>query len=78
MHGERESLLSQENNRLSTDCRVPPPFSAGYKIYKLTMTPASVRLSVGERLTLCCTATTELNVGIEFNWTHSGLALVSA
>ncbi|XP_042339126.1 vascular endothelial growth factor receptor 2 isoform X2 [Plectropomus leopardus] len=49
----------------------------GYKIYELTLTPAQVRLSVGERLVLCCTAKTELNVGIEFNWTHSGQALTS-
>lgn len=56
---------------------VCPPFSAGYKIYDLTLTPAQTRLSAGERLALSCTATTELNVGIEFNWTHSGLALVS-
>uniref|UniRef100_A0A673AWC5 receptor protein-tyrosine kinase n=1 Tax=Sphaeramia orbicularis TaxID=375764 RepID=A0A673AWC5_9TELE len=49
----------------------------GYKIYDLTLTPTQVRLSVGERLVLSCTATTELNVGIEFNWTHSGQALVS-
>uniref|UniRef100_A0A3Q3E344 receptor protein-tyrosine kinase n=1 Tax=Hippocampus comes TaxID=109280 RepID=A0A3Q3E344_HIPCM len=43
----------------------------GYKIYDLTLTPAQVRLSVGERLVLSCTAYTELNVGIEFNWTHA-------
>lgn len=49
----------------------------GYKIYDLTLTPAQVRLSVGERLVLSCTASTELNVGIEFNWTHSGQALTS-
>ncbi|XP_056235032.1 vascular endothelial growth factor receptor 2 isoform X1 [Seriola aureovittata] len=49
----------------------------GYKIYDLTLTPAQVRLSVGERLVLSCTAHTELNVGIEFNWTHSGQALSS-
>ncbi|XP_051233155.1 vascular endothelial growth factor receptor 2 isoform X2 [Dicentrarchus labrax] len=49
----------------------------GYKIYELTLNPAQVKLSVGERLTLSCTATTELNVGIEFNWTHSGQALTS-
>ncbi|XP_029988219.1 vascular endothelial growth factor receptor 2 isoform X1 [Sphaeramia orbicularis] len=49
----------------------------GYKIYDLTLTPTQVRLSVGERLVLSCTATTELNVGIEFNWTHSGQALTS-
>ncbi|KAM4574533.1 vascular endothelial growth factor receptor 2 [Fundulus diaphanus] len=44
----------------------------GYKIYDLTLTPVYQRLSVGERLVLSCTARTELNVGIEFNWTHSG------
>ncbi|KAM9848527.1 vascular endothelial growth factor receptor 2 [Aulostomus maculatus] len=49
----------------------------GYKIYDLTLTPRHVRLAVGERLMLSCTAHTELNVGIEFNWTHSGLALTS-
>ncbi|XP_054458768.1 vascular endothelial growth factor receptor 2 isoform X2 [Anoplopoma fimbria] len=49
----------------------------GYKIYELTLTPSQLRLSVGERLVLSCTAKTELNVGIEFNWTHSGQALTS-
>ncbi|XP_070817122.1 vascular endothelial growth factor receptor 2 isoform X1 [Chaetodon trifascialis] len=49
----------------------------GYKIHELSLTPTQVRLSVGERLMLSCTATTELNVGIEFNWTHSGQALTS-
>ncbi|KAM9384280.1 vascular endothelial growth factor receptor 2 isoform 3-T3 [Pholidichthys leucotaenia] len=49
----------------------------GYKIYDLTLTPAEVKLSVGEKLMLNCTAHTELNVGIEFNWTHSGGALTS-
>lgn len=49
----------------------------GYKIHDLTLTPPQVRLSVGERLVLNCTAKTELNVGIEFNWTHSGQALTS-
>uniref|UniRef100_A0A669DTY5 receptor protein-tyrosine kinase n=1 Tax=Oreochromis niloticus TaxID=8128 RepID=A0A669DTY5_ORENI len=49
----------------------------GYKIHDLTLTPNNVRLSVGEQLMLRCTAFTELNVGIEFNWTHSGGALVS-
>uniref|UniRef100_A0A3B4A5J8 receptor protein-tyrosine kinase n=1 Tax=Periophthalmus magnuspinnatus TaxID=409849 RepID=A0A3B4A5J8_9GOBI len=44
----------------------------GYKIYNLTLSPTQVRLSVGERLVLNCSASTELNVGIEFNWTHSG------
>uniref|UniRef100_A0A8C2ZSD8 receptor protein-tyrosine kinase n=1 Tax=Cyclopterus lumpus TaxID=8103 RepID=A0A8C2ZSD8_CYCLU len=47
----------------------------GYKIYELTLTPTQLRLSAGERLVLGCTAKTELNVGIEFNWTHSGQAL---
>lgn len=68
---------SQENNRLSTHRRVVPSFSAGFKIYNLTLTPDKARLSVGERLVLVCTAHTELNVGLEFNWTHSGQALVS-
>ncbi|XP_029905824.1 vascular endothelial growth factor receptor 2 isoform X2 [Myripristis murdjan] len=49
----------------------------GYKIHDLILTPTLVRLSVGERLELSCTASTELNVGIEFNWTHSGQALTS-
>lgn len=49
----------------------------GYKIYELTVTPAQLRLSVGERLVLSCIAKTELNVGIEFNWTHSGLPLIA-
>uniref|UniRef100_A0A8C3G3K2 Platelet-derived growth factor receptor-like protein n=1 Tax=Cyclopterus lumpus TaxID=8103 RepID=A0A8C3G3K2_CYCLU len=43
----------------------------GYKIYELTLTPTQLRLSAGERLVLGCTAKTELNVGIEFNWTPS-------
>lgn len=55
-----------------------PPISAGYKIYDLTLTPVQQRLSVGERLVLSCAAHTELNVGIEFNWTHSGGVQVSA
>ncbi|XP_058495150.1 vascular endothelial growth factor receptor 2 isoform X1 [Solea solea] len=49
----------------------------GYKIYDLTLTPTQVKLSVGERLELNCTAHTELNMGVEFNWTHSGQALTS-
>ncbi|KAK5930830.1 hypothetical protein CgunFtcFv8_027038 [Champsocephalus gunnari] len=49
----------------------------GFKIHELTLTPAQLRLSVGETLKLLCTAKTELNVGIEFNWTHSGQALTS-
>uniref|UniRef100_A0A4W5KGI8 receptor protein-tyrosine kinase n=1 Tax=Hucho hucho TaxID=62062 RepID=A0A4W5KGI8_9TELE len=49
---------------------VSPPLSAGYKIYDLTLTPAHERLSVGERLVLNCTAYTELNVAMDFTWTH--------
>uniref|UniRef100_A0A3Q1GT89 receptor protein-tyrosine kinase n=1 Tax=Acanthochromis polyacanthus TaxID=80966 RepID=A0A3Q1GT89_9TELE len=49
----------------------------GYKIYDLTLNSSYVWLSAGERLVLSCTAHTELNVGIEFNWTHSGGALTS-
>lgn len=62
--------------RLLINCCLFPPFTAGYKIHDLTLTPSEVKLSVGERLELLCTAHTELNVGIDFNWTHSGLALV--
>ncbi|KAM9763174.1 vascular endothelial growth factor receptor 2 isoform 1-T1 [Menidia menidia] len=49
----------------------------GYKIYNLTLTLSQQTLSVGERLVLSCTACTELNVAIEFNWTHSDRALSS-
>uniref|UniRef100_A0A8C5G8B0 receptor protein-tyrosine kinase n=1 Tax=Gouania willdenowi TaxID=441366 RepID=A0A8C5G8B0_GOUWI len=49
----------------------------GFKIHDLTVNPTKTRLSVGERLVLSCTAYTELNVGMEFNWTHSSGALVS-
>uniref|UniRef100_A0A4W5KVF5 receptor protein-tyrosine kinase n=1 Tax=Hucho hucho TaxID=62062 RepID=A0A4W5KVF5_9TELE len=48
----------------------------GYKIYDLTLTPAHERLSVGERLVLNCTAYTELNVAMDFTWTHP-ISLVS-
>uniref|UniRef100_A0A671LWY8 receptor protein-tyrosine kinase n=1 Tax=Sinocyclocheilus anshuiensis TaxID=1608454 RepID=A0A671LWY8_9TELE len=41
----------------------------GYKIYDLTLSPPHERLTVGERLMLNCTAHTELNVGIDFQWT---------
>uniref|UniRef100_A0A8C5EGQ3 receptor protein-tyrosine kinase n=1 Tax=Gouania willdenowi TaxID=441366 RepID=A0A8C5EGQ3_GOUWI len=47
----------------------------GFKIHDLTVNPTKTRLSVGERLVLSCTAYTELNVGMEFNWTHSSGAL---
>lgn len=74
---QREGLKSLHNNGPSTHSIVFPPVSAGYKIYDLTLTPAKTQLAAGERLVLSCTAVTELNVGIEFNWTHSGQALVS-
>lgn len=74
---QREALKSLQNNGLSTDSIVFAPVSAGYKIHDLTLTPAKTQLAAGERLVLSCTAVTELNVGIEFNWTHSGQALVS-
>uniref|UniRef100_A0A673NJM9 receptor protein-tyrosine kinase n=1 Tax=Sinocyclocheilus rhinocerous TaxID=307959 RepID=A0A673NJM9_9TELE len=41
----------------------------GYKIHDLTLSPPHERLTVGERLMLNCTAHTELNVGIDFQWT---------
>lgn len=74
---QTERLRSLQNNGLCTDSTIFSPVSAGYKIYDLTLTPAKTQLAAGERLVLSCTAITELNVGIEFNWTHSGQALVS-
>uniref|UniRef100_A0A8C1X7W6 receptor protein-tyrosine kinase n=1 Tax=Cyprinus carpio TaxID=7962 RepID=A0A8C1X7W6_CYPCA len=49
----------------------------GYKIHDLTLSPPHERLTVGERLMLNCTAHTELNVGIDFQWTfpHEKVAL---
>lgn len=35
--------------------------------------PHGVELSVGEKLVLNCTARTELNVGIDFNWEYPSL-----
>ncbi|XP_060102360.1 vascular endothelial growth factor receptor 2 [Heteronotia binoei] len=41
----------------------------GYKIHDLTINPPhQVELAAGEKLSLNCTARTELNVGIEFDW----------
>ncbi|XP_048365783.1 vascular endothelial growth factor receptor 2 isoform X2 [Sphaerodactylus townsendi] len=41
----------------------------GYKIHDLTINPPhQVELAAGEKLSLNCTARTELNVGIEFEW----------
>ncbi|XP_004627572.1 vascular endothelial growth factor receptor 2 [Octodon degus] len=41
----------------------------GYKIYDVALSsPHGIELSVGEKLVLNCTATTELNVGLNFNW----------
>uniref|UniRef100_A0ABI7VY62 receptor protein-tyrosine kinase n=1 Tax=Felis catus TaxID=9685 RepID=A0ABI7VY62_FELCA len=46
----------------------------GYKIYDVVLSPPhGVELSVGERLVLNCTARTELNVGIDFNWEYPSL-----
>ncbi|KAJ7326706.1 hypothetical protein JRQ81_016465 [Phrynocephalus forsythii] len=43
----------------------------GYRIHELTMTPPhQVELAVGEKLTLNCTAKTELNVAIMFEWDY--------
>ncbi|XP_006898161.1 PREDICTED: vascular endothelial growth factor receptor 2-like [Elephantulus edwardii] len=43
----------------------------GYKIYDVAVSPAhAVELSVGEKLVLNCTAKTELNVGISFQWDY--------
>ncbi|KAI4890009.1 hypothetical protein NFI96_010860 [Prochilodus magdalenae] len=40
----------------------------GYKIYDLTVSPTLEKLTVGERLVFNCTARTELNVAIDFQW----------
>ncbi|XP_008046021.1 vascular endothelial growth factor receptor 2 [Carlito syrichta] len=46
----------------------------GYKIYDVVLSPPhGVELSVGEKLVLNCTARTELNVGIDFNWEYPSL-----
>uniref|UniRef100_A0A8D2LUM6 Vascular endothelial growth factor receptor 2 n=1 Tax=Varanus komodoensis TaxID=61221 RepID=A0A8D2LUM6_VARKO len=43
----------------------------GYKIHDLTMHPPhQVELAVGEKLSINCTARTELNVGIVFEWDY--------
>ncbi|XP_066575995.1 vascular endothelial growth factor receptor 2 isoform X2 [Amia ocellicauda] len=43
----------------------------GYRIHKLSLTPQhEVKLAVGERFSLNCTATTEHNVGIDFQWKY--------
>ncbi|KAJ8397526.1 hypothetical protein AAFF_G00438020 [Aldrovandia affinis] len=42
----------------------------GYKIYELSLSPAHQSLAVGERLMLNCTVRTELNVGIDFQWSY--------
>ncbi|XP_007944400.1 vascular endothelial growth factor receptor 2 [Orycteropus afer afer] len=46
----------------------------GYKIYDVVLSPShGVELSVGQKLVLNCTARTELNVGINFNWEYPSL-----
>lgn len=46
----------------------------GSKIYDVVLSPThKVELSVGEKLVLNCTARTELNVAIDFNWTYPSL-----
>ncbi|XP_061094805.1 vascular endothelial growth factor receptor 2 isoform X2 [Conger conger] len=42
----------------------------GYRIHDVWVSPALQRLAVGERLQLNCTARTELNVGVDFQWTY--------
>ncbi|KAG9331898.1 hypothetical protein JZ751_016636, partial [Albula glossodonta] len=42
----------------------------GFRIYELSLSPTQQRLAVGERLQLNCTARTELNVGIDFQWSY--------
>ncbi|KAK2115751.1 hypothetical protein P7K49_006377 [Saguinus oedipus] len=46
----------------------------GYRIYDVVLSPShGIELSVGEKLVLNCTARTELNVGIDFNWEYPSL-----
>ncbi|NP_001182599.1 vascular endothelial growth factor receptor 2 precursor [Oryctolagus cuniculus] len=46
----------------------------GYRIYDVLVSPPhGVELSVGQKLVLNCTARTELNVGLDFNWEHPSL-----
>ncbi|KAH0520213.1 Vascular endothelial growth factor receptor 2 [Microtus ochrogaster] len=41
----------------------------GHRIYDVTLSPPHrIELSAGEKLVLNCTARTELNVGLHFNW----------
>ncbi|XP_069868978.1 vascular endothelial growth factor receptor 2 isoform X1 [Dipodomys merriami] len=43
----------------------------GYRIYDVVLSPPhGIELSVGEKLVLNCTARTELNVGLDFNWEY--------
>ncbi|KAM9678676.1 vascular endothelial growth factor receptor 2 isoform 4-T5 [Trichechus inunguis] len=46
----------------------------GYKIYDVVLSPPhGVEMSVGEKLVLNCTARTELNVAVKFNWEYPSL-----
>lgn len=46
----------------------------GYKIYDVVLSPPhELELSVGEKLVLNCTARTELNVALDFNWEYPSL-----
>nr|XP_045017402.1 vascular endothelial growth factor receptor 2 [Jaculus jaculus] len=46
----------------------------GYRIYDVTLSPShGIELSAGEKLVLNCTARTELNVGLDFNWESPSL-----
>ncbi|XP_076873231.1 vascular endothelial growth factor receptor 2 [Brachyhypopomus gauderio] len=40
----------------------------GFKIHELMVSPAQEKLTIGKRLVLNCTARTELNVAISFQW----------
>ncbi|XP_028617879.1 vascular endothelial growth factor receptor 2-like [Grammomys surdaster] len=41
----------------------------GFRIYDVILSPShEIELSAGEKLVLNCTARTELNVGLDFNW----------
>ncbi|XP_051026858.1 vascular endothelial growth factor receptor 2 [Acomys russatus] len=46
----------------------------GFRIYDVTLSPShGIELSAGEKLVLNCTARTELNVGLNFNWQFPSL-----
>lgn len=65
----RLELLLEGSYLVFTQEQYHPPFSsAGYKINDLTVSPVQEKRVVGEKVVLNCTADTELNVALEFQW----------